>query len=123
MLFGAALTKFSRYSTRARMLNWTSLPPSMGCEVLIETALSVTEKDYCRDREHCERRRLCEKKLEINNTDFIGPDCSIAALFRRALFLHDLGRFIDHHLVCTALLLCWFLVQSKTSKRHGSGYN
>ena len=70
----------------------------------------VTEWDCRRDREHCERRRPCENQLEINYTDFVGPDCSIAALFRRALFLHDLDRLIDHHLVCTALLLCWFLV-------------
>ena len=37
-LSGAAPTKFSRYWTRARMLNLTSLPPLMGCEFSIETA-------------------------------------------------------------------------------------
>ena len=59
---------------------------------------------------HCQRRRLCKNKIEINNTDLAGPACRLAALFHSALFLHDLDRGIDHHLVCTALLLCWLLV-------------
>ena len=38
MFFGVALTKFLRCLAGARTLNWTSLPPSMGCEILIVTA-------------------------------------------------------------------------------------
>ena len=47
----------------------------------------------------------------------------IAVLLHRALILHDLDGVIDHHLVCTAFLLCWFLAQSQASQRHGYAYN
>ena len=38
MLFRVAHIKFLRCSTRARTLNWTSLPPAVGCVLLIATA-------------------------------------------------------------------------------------